>query len=127
VESPARENEMKIGITSSGHIGGTVGSLWANPGHTILFSSRHPQELADLARQIGAKVGSIGEAATFGDVVMLSVPRAAYAAALAEAGPLTGRTVIDTTKQYGAGDVAQLPGGVSAAAYHARMTPGAHE
>jgi 8-hydroxy-5-deazaflavin:NADPH oxidoreductase len=117
---------MKIGIIGSGHVGGTVGSLWAKAGHTIMFSSRHPDELGAVARQTGAQVGSIGEAATFGDVVLISVPWAAYAAALAEAGPLAGRVVIDTTNQVGAVGVLQLPGGISAASYHAGMTAGAH-
>jgi 8-hydroxy-5-deazaflavin:NADPH oxidoreductase len=117
---------MKIGIIGSGHVGGTVGSLWAKAGHRIMFSSRHPDELGAVARQTGAQVGSIGEAATFGDVVLISVPWAAYEAALAEAGSLSGRIVIDTTNQFGAGGALQLPGGVSAAAYHVGMTAGAH-
>jgi len=121
-----KEEEMKIGIIGSGHVGGMVGSLWAKAGHRIMFSSRHPDELGAVARQTGAQVGSIGEAATFGDVVLISVPWAAYEAALAETGPLSGRIVIDTTNQFGAGGVLQLPGGVSAAAYHAGMTAGAH-
>jgi predicted dinucleotide-binding enzyme len=117
---------MKIGIVGSGHIGGLVGSLWASAGHSLMFSSRHPDDLAALARQTGARVGSIGEAATFGDVVLISVPWAAFEAALAEAGPLRNMIVIDTTNQFGAGGALQLPGGVSAAGYHAEMTPGAH-
>jgi len=117
---------MKIGIIGSGHVGGTVGALWAKAGHTIMFSSRHPDELGAVAREAGAQVGSIGEAATFGDVVLISVPWAAYEAALAEAGPLVGRVMIDTTNQFGAGGVLQLPGGVSAAVYHAALTAGAH-
>jgi 8-hydroxy-5-deazaflavin:NADPH oxidoreductase len=39
---------MKIGIIGSGHIGGTLGLLWAKAGHEVLFSSRHPDELKDL-------------------------------------------------------------------------------
>jgi predicted dinucleotide-binding enzyme len=121
-----KEDEMKIGIIGSGHVGGTVGSLWAKAGHTIMFSSRHPDDLGAVARAAGAQVGSIGEAATFGDVVVISVPWTAYEAALAEAGPLAGRVMIDTTNQFGAGAVLQLPGGVSGAVYHAAMTAGAH-
>jgi 8-hydroxy-5-deazaflavin:NADPH oxidoreductase len=124
--SSLKEEAMKIGIIGSGHVGGTVGALWAKAGHRIMFSSRHPDELGAIARQTGAQVGSIGEAATFSDVVLISVPWAAYEAALAQAGPLTNMIVIDTTNQFGAGGVLQLPGGVSAAGYHAEMTLGAH-
>jgi 8-hydroxy-5-deazaflavin:NADPH oxidoreductase len=117
---------MEIGVIGSGHIGGTVGSLWTGAGHDVLFSSRHPDELADLAQRTGAQTGSIPEAAAFGEVVLISVPWAAYEAALAEAGSLAGKVVIDTTNQFGPGGVQRLPGGVTGAQYHAGMTQGAH-
>jgi 8-hydroxy-5-deazaflavin:NADPH oxidoreductase len=41
--------KMKIGVIGSGHIGGTVGGLWVKAGHPALISSRHPEELKDLA------------------------------------------------------------------------------
>lgn len=39
---------LKIGIIGSGHIGSTLGSLWVKAGHPVMFSSRHPEELASL-------------------------------------------------------------------------------
>jgi lactate dehydrogenase-like 2-hydroxyacid dehydrogenase len=33
---------MKIAIIGSGRIGGLVGRLWAEAGHQVRFSSRHP-------------------------------------------------------------------------------------
>jgi len=41
--------KLKIGVIGSGHIGGTIGTLWVKSGHPVLFSSRHPEELKDFA------------------------------------------------------------------------------
>jgi 8-hydroxy-5-deazaflavin:NADPH oxidoreductase len=71
---------MKIGIIGSGNIGSTVGTLWVKAGHQVLFSSRHPEELKPLVDGLGplARAGAVKEALTFGDVVFLGVPYAAY-------------------------------------------------
>src|ERR1700748_393125 len=45
---------LKIGIIGSGHIGSTIGSLWVKAGHPVMFSSRHPEELAPLVQELGA-------------------------------------------------------------------------
>ncbi len=67
---------MNIGIIGSGHIGSTVGTLWAKAGHKVMFSSRHPEQLDELVKQAGknASRGTPEEAARFGDVVFLSIP-----------------------------------------------------
>src|SRR5260370_39643103 len=41
--------KLPIGVIGSGHIGGTIGGLWVRAGHPVLFSSRHPEELKDMA------------------------------------------------------------------------------
>jgi predicted dinucleotide-binding enzyme len=118
---------MNIGIIGSGRIGGTVGTLWAQAGHQVMFSSRHPEQLADLAAAAGngARVGTIGEAAAFGDVVLLSVPWRGVEDALVAAGSLDGKILIDTTNQFTPNGLEQLPGGISAAEFNARRARGA--
>jgi hypothetical protein len=71
---------MKIGIIGSGNIGSTVGALWVKAGHPVLFSSRHPEKLKQLADGLGplARAGTVREALTFGDVVLIAVPYGAY-------------------------------------------------
>ncbi|MBB5712930.1 NADPH-dependent F420 reductase [Sphingomonas xinjiangensis] len=66
---------MKIGIVGSGQFG----KLWSQAGHQVLFSSRHPQKLAELVEQPGgaARAGTPVESIAFGDVVLLSKPFAA--------------------------------------------------
>jgi len=93
----------KIGIIGAGKIGGTLAELWVKAGHEVLISSRHPDELQGLAKSLGpkARVGTPKEAATFGEVVLVSVPYAA----LPQIGKdlrneLKGKVVIDTGNPY---------------------------
>src|SRR5438067_3944061 len=74
--SPADSHPLKIGIIGAGKIGGTLAMLWVNAGHEVLVSSRHPEELQEMAKSLGAKAraGTPREAAAFGDVVLVSVP-----------------------------------------------------
>jgi 8-hydroxy-5-deazaflavin:NADPH oxidoreductase len=67
---------MKIGIVGSGRIGSVVGRLWAQAGHKVLFSSRHPEALDGLVTLVGpnASRGTIEEALGFGEVILLSIP-----------------------------------------------------
>lgn len=119
---------MKIGIIGAGRIGGGVASQLAGAGHEVLLSfSRDAEGLARVAGAIqagpGARAGSPADAVAFGEVVVLSVPWSALPLALEQAGPLTGKIVIDTTNQFGA---APLPAeGQTAAALNTARMPGA--
>lgn len=68
--------KLPIGVIGSGHIGGTIGSLWVKAGYPVLFSSRHPEELADLVAGAGplAKAGTVAEAIAFGGALFVAVP-----------------------------------------------------
>jgi predicted dinucleotide-binding enzyme len=79
-QSATPSSGMKIGIIGSGNIGGTVGTLWVKAGHPVLFSSRHPEELKPLVDGLGplARAGTVREALTFGDVILIGVPYGAY-------------------------------------------------
>jgi 8-hydroxy-5-deazaflavin:NADPH oxidoreductase len=94
---------LKIGIIGTGHIGGTLATLWVQAGHEVLMSSRHPEELQPLARSLGPKAhaGTPKEAAEFGEVVVVSVPYGA----LPQIGrdlkaQLAGKIVLDTCNPY---------------------------
>jgi predicted dinucleotide-binding enzyme len=93
----------KIGIVGSGHIGGSLGVLLAKAGYEVLFSSRHPDGLTDLVNTAGPKAcaGSVHEAVSFGDVIVLSVPLKAIPALDAKTRmALKGKIVIDTSNPY---------------------------
>ena len=94
---------LKIGVIGAGRIGGTLASLWVKAGHEVLLSSRHPEQLRELARSLGprARVGTPREAAAFGEVVLVSVPYGA----LPQIGrdlrtELAGKVVLDTGNPY---------------------------
>ena len=72
----AESGKMKIGIIGSGRVGGTLGRLWANAGHAVMFSSLDLEQDKALAASVGpnARAGSPREAAAFGDVLLISVP-----------------------------------------------------
>jgi predicted dinucleotide-binding enzyme len=93
---------MKIGIIGSGHIGGNLGKHLAKAGHEILFSSRHPDELKELADEAGenATTGTIEEAANFGDIIILSIPFWAVEEVAEKTGPLTDKILIETVNPY---------------------------
>ena len=67
---------LKIGMIGSGREGGALGKLFAKAGHPVMFSSRHPETLKDLAAAAGplAQVGTVEQAIAFGDVIVLGVP-----------------------------------------------------
>lgn len=117
---------MKIGVIGAGRIGGGLARQLAGAGHQVLLSFRRDQAaLARLADQIGAGVGtgSPADAAAFGEAVVISVPWGALPLALAQAGPLTGKIVVDTTNQFGP---PPLPAaGQTAASFNAARMPGA--
>ncbi len=97
------DQPLKIGIVGSGLIGGSVGLRWAEAGHQILFSSRHPEELQDLIEKAGPpnRAGFPNEAAEFGDVVFIAVPYHAMPQVGKDLSPLLqGKIVIDCGNPY---------------------------
>jgi predicted dinucleotide-binding enzyme len=120
---------MRVGVIGAGRIGGNAARLLAAAGHEVLLSySRTQSRLESLAAGIGerARVGTVAEAARFGDAVMLSVPWGQVPAVIEEAGSLAGRIVIDTTNQFAAGGPAAIPDGLTAVQFNQRRLPGAH-
>jgi NADPH-dependent F420 reductase len=92
---------MEIAIIGAGDVGGTLGRLWAKKGHQIMFGVRNLQShnVLNLIRSIdaGVKVGSIGEAASFADVIVLAIPWMAVEETIKSAGDLSGKILIDPT------------------------------
>jgi predicted dinucleotide-binding enzyme len=115
---------MHVGIIGAGHIGGNVARRLALAGHQVTVSfTRDRAGLAALAERIGGTVAEPPEAAA-AEVVMVSVPWGVIDEALAAAGSLKGRIVIDTTNQFGRGGAVDL-GGRTAARVNADRMPGA--
>ena len=90
-----------IGIIGAGHIGSQVARLAVAQGHSVVISnSRGPETLADLVAELGpkARAATPVEAATAGDIVVVTVPLKNYRSVPVE--PLAGKVVIDTNNYY---------------------------
>jgi 8-hydroxy-5-deazaflavin:NADPH oxidoreductase len=108
----AAQEPLKIGIIGTGRIGGALARHWVNAGHEVFVSSRHPEELAPLVKELGprARAGTPREAAAFGSVVLVSVPYGAMPQIGADfAGELAGKVIIDTSNPVAPRDGAQVP------------------
>lgn len=92
---------MRIGIVGSGNVGGTLGTRWAAGGHEVVFSSRNPGSEAMKALVAGtggrARAATPAEAVAASDVVLVATPWPATRDAVAGAGSLAGKVVIDAT------------------------------
>lgn len=90
---------MKIGIIGAGIVGRAIGKLALGAGHQVMVSnSRGPQTLFSLGRSIGCEIGTVEEAAAFGEIVVVAIPLAAYRSVPVK--PLAGKLVIDTDNYY---------------------------
>src|SRR5512134_2219093 len=93
----------RIGVIGTGKIGGALAELWAKAGYELVISSRHPEQLQALAKSLGPRVraGTPKEAATFGEVVLISVPYGALPQVGRDyAAELKGKIVLDTGNPY---------------------------
>ena len=101
------QEPLKIGIIGTGKIGSALAKHWVAAGHEVFMSSRHPEELETLAKELGprAHVGLPREAAAFGSVVVVSVPYGAMPQIGADfAAELAGKVIIDTSNPNGRRD-----------------------
>jgi predicted dinucleotide-binding enzyme len=117
---------MRIGVIGAGRIGGNCARQAVKAGHDVRLSfARDPAKLAELASELGDRgsTGTVDDAVAFGEIVILSVPWGAIPEALAQAGGLAGKVVIDTTNQFGSGPKPEP--GQTAAEFNAQRMPGA--
>jgi predicted dinucleotide-binding enzyme len=89
----------KIGIIGSGVVAQTLGSGFLNEGHQVMMGSRDISKLEDWKQKNkNGQTGTFEEAATFGDIIVLSVKGSAAGDVVEQAGVqnFNGKTVIDT-------------------------------
>jgi 8-hydroxy-5-deazaflavin:NADPH oxidoreductase len=90
-----------IGFIGSGHIGSQVARLAIAHGYDVVMSnSRGPDTLAALVAELGpkARAATAAEAATAGDIVVVTVPLKNYRQV--PVAPIAGKIVIDTNNYY---------------------------
>jgi predicted dinucleotide-binding enzyme len=90
-----------IGLIGAGHIGSQIARLAAANGYDVVISnSRGPETLSALVAELGpkARAATPAEAATEGDIVVVTIPLKNYRSVPVE--PLAGKIVIDTNNYY---------------------------
>lgn len=90
-----------LGIIGAGHIGSQVARAAVAHGYDVVIAnSRGPETLAALVEELGpkAQAATAVEAATAGDVVVVTVPLHAIDQIPVE--PLAGKIVLDTNNYY---------------------------
>ena len=90
-----------IGLIGAGHIGSQLARLAVSHGFAVVISnSRGPETLAALVAELGpgARAATAVDAATAGDIVVVTVPLKNYRDVPVE--PLAGKIVIDTNNYY---------------------------
>lgn len=127
----AEAGKARIGIVGSGRIGSTLGRIWADAGHPVMFSSLDLEHDKKLAAEVGhgARAGSSREAAAFGDVLLVAVPYSAMRAVGKDLGELLkGKTVIDASNPIESrdGEAAKWALEMGAGLASAELLPGAH-
>lgn len=92
---------MKIGVLGSGVVGQTLGTGFIKHGHQVKIGTGNPNKLNDWLKSAGsnASIGSFEQAASFGDIIVLSVKGTAALNVLEKAGNknLADKTIIDST------------------------------
>lgn len=100
-----------VGLIGAGRIGSQLARLAVAAGYKVVISnSRGPDTLAALVAELGpkARAGTAGDAASQGDLVVVTIPLKSYRTVPVE--PLAGKKVIDTNNYYPArdGQIAEL-------------------
>ncbi len=121
---------MRIAVIGAGSVGGALGRGWARAGHEVRFGVRDAGDpkVKELTGESGGKApaSSVGEAAAWSEVVTLAVPWSAAKDAVAAAGDLRGKVLLDCTNPL-TQDLSGLAvgAGTSAGEQVAAMAPGA--
>lgn len=117
---------MQVGIIGAGFIARALAQNLLRAGHEVMLSnSRGPQSLRSTVASLKCKVGTVAEAAAFGEVVAVAIPMSAWRELPADA--LAGKVVIDIMNYYPErdGPIAELEGGLGTSELIAMQLPGA--
>jgi 8-hydroxy-5-deazaflavin:NADPH oxidoreductase len=89
------ERVMQLGIIGAGNVGNALAAGWIRAGHSITFGIRDTS--APPNGPAGARYANVAEAVRAAPVVVLATPWQAVSDALAAAGDLAGKVLIDCT------------------------------
>jgi predicted dinucleotide-binding enzyme len=120
---------MRIAIIGTGHMGLGLARLLLAKGHTVELVHKDPAVARRHAGELGmgARGAAPAQAVSGAELVILAVPFASAPAALAAAGDLSGKTLVDITNPITPDYLALTIGHTTSAAEEiAKLAPGAH-
>lgn len=97
---------MNIAFIGIGQVGSALAGQLVGLGHTVTIAARDRNSdkvKAALAKYPNLQVAAISEAIATAEIVFLATPFSANQTALAEAGDLSGKILVDCTNPVGAG------------------------
>lgn len=97
---------MNIAFIGIGQVGSALAGQLLGLGHTVTIAARDRNSdkvKAALAKYPNLQVAAISEAIASAEIVFLATPFSANQTALAEAGDLSGKILVDCTNPVGAG------------------------
>ncbi len=110
---------MRVGILGSGLMGGRLGTLFTRAGHQVVFSyARSSERLKGLARNAGenARAGTLAEAASGADALLLAVHWSRLDDVLSQAGDLSGKVLVSCSLPMNDGNTGLVVGHTSSGA-----------
>jgi len=118
-----------IAMIGAGDMGQALGNLWAAAGYHIIFATRNPDELDEVAEAAGhgAEAASVGEAVARADIITLAVPYKAEPSIAEKYGDaMKGKVLVnvDNALEYRDGEIAEEAEAVGEAIYSARLFEG---
>ncbi|GAB3924925.1 NAD(P)-binding domain-containing protein [Kribbella albertanoniae] len=88
---------MRIGTVGNGGMAAALGRHWVRAGHQVMIGGRDTGRAAETAGRIGAASGSLQEATSYGEVVLLAVPAEVVVETVARLTIAPGTVLIDCT------------------------------
>ncbi len=86
---------MKIAILGAAGVGATLGKRFADIGHEIYFGVLNPPKHTD--KTSFATIGTAADATKVADLIVLAIPFAKVADAIANCGDISGKIIVDCT------------------------------
>ena len=120
---------MSIAIIGPGNMGLGLARLFAAKGQNVMLAHKDVEVAERLAAEIGSNVQgkTIADAVSDADIVILATPYDSAAAAIKEAGNLTGKILVDITNPITPDYMALTIGHTTSAAEEiAKLAPDAH-
>ncbi len=96
---------MDIAIIGAGNVGRALATSFARAGHSVIITSRDPEDAGAVAAATGARVAATNvEAATAADIVALAIPFGSVEEVVAEIrDAVAGKIVVDVTNRMAFG------------------------